>query len=190
MLTEVLKSETKTAHTDLEGRMIPSIKAIQTQGDYRRLLEMMYGFYQPLEERIGAYITEQTMPGYQERRKASLLVEDIAVLNNNTLSTPEKLCADLPGINNYAQALGAMYVLEGSTLGGKIIAGMVQKRVEEVDNALLFFNGYGEKAMDMWMAFKEQVNKTMPDNEQKEVVQAANDTFTSFKRWIELYEQP
>lgn len=190
MLTEVLKSETKTAHTDLEGRMIPSIKSIQTHEDYRRLLEMMYGFYQPLEEKIDAYINDESMPGYQDRRKASLLVEDIAALNNNVAARPEKLCANLPEITSYAHALGAMYVLEGSTLGGKIIAGMVQKRVEEVDHALHFFNGYGEKAMDMWMAFKEQLNKDMPGGAQEEVVQAANDTFISFKRWIELYEQP
>jgi heme oxygenase len=190
MLTEVLKSETKTAHTNLEGRMIPSIKAIQTHEDYRRLLEMMYGFYQPLEDRIDAYINDDIMPGYNERRKAALLAQDMAVLNSSVPATPERLCADLPEISSYAQALGAMYVLEGSTLGGKIIAGMVQKRVGEVHNALHFFNGYGEKAMEMWLAFKEQMNKDMPGQEQERVVQAANDTFGSFKRWIELYEQP
>lgn len=189
MLTEALKNDTRMAHADLEGRVIPSIKAINTYEGYRRLLEMMYGFYQPLEQQIDAFVNEENMPGYGERRKASLLIQDITVLNNNMPVVPERICTELPVIESYAQAIGAMYVLEGSALGGKIIAGMIQKRVEEVDAALYFFTGYGEKAMEMWNAFKEQVNNGIQNDKKEEVIQAANDTFTAFKRWIEVYEQ-
>lgn len=189
MLTEALKNDTKLAHAELEGRMIPSIKAIDSEVGYYRLLEMMYGFYAPLENRIDIYVNEEKMPGYAERRKASLLIQDMAVLKLQQNEEPKQLCADLPVIENYAQAIGAMYVLEGSALGGKIIAGMIQKRVEEADKALHFFNGYGEKALEMWNAFKEQVNTGIQNDDREEVIQSANDTFTAFKRWIELYEQ-
>lgn len=189
MLTEALKNDTKLAHAELEGRMIPAIKAIDSEAGYYRLLEMMYGFYAPLEESIDAYVNEEKMPGYGQRRKASLLIQDMTVLNQQQVQAPQQLCTDLPVIENYAQAIGAMYVLEGSTLGGKIIAGMIQKRVAAVDKALHFFNGYGEKAMNMWNAFKEQVNTGIQNDKKVEVIQSANDTFTAFKRWIALYEQ-
>jgi len=61
----------------------------------------------------------------------------------------------LPEIKNTAQAFGALYVIEGSTLGGQIIKKMVQKQLcMEGNNGLSFFDGYREATSDMWQVFK------------------------------------
>lgn len=188
MLSEELKEYTKKSHVALEGRMVPSIKAIATQSDYQRLLEMMYGFYAPLEQKIDAFVNEDNMPAYNDRRKAEAILNDIKTLNEGAAIEAVTLCTDLPEVQGYTQAIGAMYVLEGSTLGGKIIAAMIQKKLGSVEGALSFFSGYGGQAMPMWNAFKEMVNSGIQNDEKKAVLKAADDTFTSFKRWIEIYE--
>lgn len=66
---------------------------------------------------------------------------------------------------------------------------MIQKKPGNPDSALHFFNGYGAAAMEMWVAFKEQINIGMQNEDKEAVIKAANDTFNSFKRRIEYYEQ-
>ncbi|NNU33797.1 biliverdin-producing heme oxygenase [Mucilaginibacter sp. S1162] len=90
---------------------------------------------------------------------------------------------ELPQITNYLQGFGALYVIEGSTLGGQIISKMVQQHLPVQDGkGLSFFNGYGDKMHQMWGAFKDILNKAAatPEDEQI-IIAAANDTFAKFK---------
>src|SRR5690606_11726229 len=65
----------------------------------------------------------------------------------------------LPRVANEAAALGVMYVMEGSTLGGKIIVNHLMKydrmNVELYGN---FFSNYGSDRSDMWIEYGQVVN--------------------------------
>lgn len=180
-----LKRKTMHAHEALEDLLVPRLRHIHTASDYVRLLKTFYGFFHPLEVLIEQYLSSGRLPDLQERRKAAFLLDDMAALGYpaNNLS----LCAHLPAITNEAQAWGALYVLEGSTLGGKGITRMLLKQCPELTlHHLSFFNGYGEATGPMWVRFQQALNSlehTGSSLEQTE--QAANDTFLNFKRWIE-----
>jgi heme oxygenase (biliverdin-IX-beta and delta-forming) len=80
-----------------------------------------------------------------------------------------------------------LYVLEGSTLGGRGITRMLLKQCGALSlHHVTFFNSYGEKTGPMWLRFQEALNGLdYTESETAATVQAANDTFLNFKRWIE-----
>jgi heme oxygenase (biliverdin-IX-beta and delta-forming) len=180
-----LKEKTMHAHKALEALLIPSLRQITTTAEYVRLLQTFYGFFSPLEGIIEHYLTPRQLPDIRERRKASFLLNDITALGFSTehLATT----SHLPLITKEAQAWGALYVLEGSTLGGRGITRMLLKQCGALSlNQLTFFNGYGEATGPMWLRFQEALNGLdYSESEVATTVQAANDTFLNFKKWIE-----
>ncbi|GAA4927599.1 biliverdin-producing heme oxygenase [Mucilaginibacter defluvii] len=184
MLSEKLKDETKTYHHQTEVALIGRIKAISNKDDYASLLKMFYGYFGGLEKHIDAAIDTTLIDDYHQRRKTSAIAEDLEALNENV---PVVADGDsLPVLTNHLQALGALYVIEGSTLGGKIISKMiVQKLDPSHGNALSFFNSYGDDTMNMWNAFKEKMNnQAQTEAEQEVVTESANSTFRHFADWI------
>ena len=79
-----------------------------------------------------------------------------------------------------------MYVMEGSTLGGTHIAGMIQKKLPGIPFAMRFFTGYGEKTMEKWEIFKKVLNHLPNDEEDTSLIlSAAEQTFNKFTEWIQ-----
>ncbi|RYE21604.1 MAG: hypothetical protein EOP51_15220 [Sphingobacteriales bacterium] len=182
MIMEQLKSETKEAHQSLEKLLIPFIKQTKSTEAYSKLLEMFYGYMKPVEDLIDNNVDAAKVPMYSQRRKAQTLIDDLQHWDNNT--TPE-LSTELPTITNHNQAIGAMYVFEGSTLGGKVINKILMTNLGKEDAAgFSFYNGYGDHTHAMWGAFTEALNKAEMDEQARlEIVAAANDTFTQFENW-------
>ena len=68
-----------------------------------------------------------------------------------------------PAVGTRAEALGAMYVLEGSTLGGKIILKTLRSRGVSTDQ-LHFLDPYGKQAGALWRTFLSILEReTAPD---------------------------
>ncbi|HYC29790.1 MAG TPA: biliverdin-producing heme oxygenase, partial [Chitinophagaceae bacterium] len=188
MISEDLKHATRASHAELEKLVIERIRRTNTAAGYLRLLEIFYGFYKPVEEQIGEFIDRTHFTDFHERRKSTALLHDMQQMEMNGSG---RLCKDLPEISGAAQSLGALYVLEGSTLGGGIICKLLRKEMgESAPRTFLFFNGYGENTMDMWVKFKDRLNSYTEDAAiNQQVMAAANQTFIKFKDWIFRYER-
>lgn len=184
MLSEKLKEETKTYHHQTEVALIGRIKAISNKDDYALLLKMFYGYFGGLEEHIDAAIDTTLMDDYHQRRKTSAIAEDLQALNADVPTVANG--DNLPSITNHLQALGALYVIEGSTLGGKIISKMIAQKLDPShSDALSFFNSYGDDTMNMWNSFKDKMNsQAQTEAEQAVVTETANSTFRHFADWI------
>ena len=182
MIMEQLKNETKEAHQSLEKLLIPYIKQTNTTETYSRLLEMFYGYMKPVEELIDQHVEKSKIPAYSDRRKAESLLDDLKYWGKNDIP---QLAEQLPEINNYNQAIGAMYVFEGSTLGGKIINKILMGNLgKETPEGFSFYNGYGEQSQAMWGSFTGALNNAeLSETDRQEIVAAANDTFIKFKNW-------
>lgn len=181
-LSSALKENTKEAHQALEAVIVKQIKGIRSREEYEQLLQKFYGYHVPLEEKFDQYFDNDTIPQYSERRRADLILKDLANLGNNNTSIP--LAGNVPGIDSIAKALGAFYVLEGSTNGGSIVAGMLIKHAGLTPETTSFFYGYGDEKT-MWSSFKEKLDKYPADDQFREqVIGAANETFSKFKDWM------
>jgi heme oxygenase len=123
MILQRLKCETRLEHEHLEYRL-DLLHDNVTGERYDALLQGFYGFYAPLEIRLlqrpewHALQFEAT-----QRRKVPLLRRD---LQSRGLSLQQidslPVCSTLPDVSTLTQTLGCLYVLEGSTLGGQILA--------------------------------------------------------------------
>jgi heme oxygenase len=183
MMIKYLREATETLHQDLERILIPKIKQTHTPAEYISLLQLFYGYYYPLEQHIAAHLDTSFPGGFEQRRKASLLLQDIAVINGAPIDTPP-LCTDIPEITDAGQALGALYVLEGSTLGGQVISEIITRNVPNVSKALSFFEGYGNNTQPMWDSFVHYLDGYNGTDAQKaRLIQAAADTFLKFQHY-------
>jgi heme oxygenase len=187
MLADHLKTETLLNHQQLEKLLVGRMKAIRSKEEYLQLLQLFYGYFGGLEKKINLYITEKELPDYAERRKSAALANDINSMSGVPVANAEG--SQLPEIGNVAQAFAALYVIEGSTLGGKIISQMIARQLELTDgHGLSFFDSYGDATAQMWTRFKDALNtqgNTKP--EQDDVIYTANQTFIKFKNWIEQH---
>ncbi|GAB2701984.1 biliverdin-producing heme oxygenase [Mucilaginibacter koreensis] len=185
ILAEQLKIATDTNHQQLEKQLVLRMKAIRTVPEYINLLQLFYTYFGGLEDTIKNHIGTSHLRDYSERRKTDALAEDITALGGTI--QPKASAADLPLLQNYLQAFGALYVIEGSTLGGQIISKMIAKQLQLPEgNGLSFFNGYGETSGEMWDRFKTALNaQAQHPADEAEVISAANETFVKFKQWIE-----
>lgn len=185
MLAEQLKKDTLVNHQQLEKMLVSRMKATRSTTDYVNLLQLFYGYFGGLEMHIAPYINSENLADYADRRKSAALADDIKALGGQP---DEKASAtDLPAINSAPQAFAALYVIEGSTLGGKIISKMMAQQLNITNGqGLKFFSGYGDATETMWNSFKTALN-TQADTiaNQTIVIDTANETFTKFKQWIE-----
>lgn len=184
MFIKELRSSTMSAHQALDKMLIPCIKSIETPVQYGDLLKCFYGYFSRVEEQLSLFLSNYDIPKYDERRKAHVIVQELESIGLPFSSG----LADIPQIDTKAKAMGAMYVSEGSTLGGKIIAKIIGGNLGIDPAQLRFFNYYGDNTEAMWKGFSDALNDYADSIDQPgrdEMIQAAIDTFHYFKNWIE-----
>ncbi len=70
-------------------------------------------------------------------------------------SDPCKL-PKFPMSHAHGAAFGALYVLEGSTIGGLIIKKMISEKLGS-EEGMSFFEGYGKKTAERWKVFTQYI---------------------------------
>lgn len=152
--------------------------------DYTALLRRFYGIYSVWEPRSAA-VLDPVLPGFfTPRRKTPLLEFDLSRLGS--WSTPQR-CTELEGrVASLAHILGEMYVLEGSTLGGRILSRHFGERFGiGPGSGCSFFSAYGEQTGAMWKAFGETVERfAAAGGHEEKMVAGACDMFDSVRRWL------
>jgi heme oxygenase (biliverdin-IX-beta and delta-forming) len=186
-LLERLKRETQTSHGEVERR-VDVLSRVQTAQRYRMLLEQFYGVYCPLESEIAHSMLEiaRWLPDIQDRMRTTLLRLDLRSLGN---LCPEGLpLAPIPPLDSLPQRFGCLYVLEGSTLGGQIIAREVSSRLPFTsENGCSFFASHGAEIGAMWRSFCHALEAYAVANSESHdsIIQSAAATFGVFGDWLE-----
>lgn len=180
-----LKETTHAAHIRLEKRIVTHIKSMNTTDEYVGLLNAYYAFIHPLEQAIAKHVSPSHLPDIQNRMRAHMILNDIQHLGGDVLKPEEAV--EQPAITDLASAVGALYVLEGSTMGGPYIAAMISRRMEAGD-ALTYFKGYGEDNKLMWSGFLELMTSEALSQHTDQVISSAMDTFEKFDAWMERHQ--
>jgi len=175
-----LKDLTAAAHLDAEAALQHYLAGIDSVDAYAALLRTFYGFFSPVQLAISHYIGPGLLEDIHERRSAAAILEDLRSLGDDT---PLSYCTLLPRIDSTEAAFGALYVLEGSTLGGRYIARMLQKKavLPLQGGGLRFFEGYGEATGARWKFFIDVLNRQEGSDG---MVAAAIKTFACLQAWI------
>lgn len=182
MLIEKLRAGTRHTHGELEKQMMPLINGVTDAVSYAKLLHLFYGYYRPLENGINKYLQDAVLADLGERRSSEWILNDLRLLRQSADVDED---GNAPLITSRADALGALYVMEGSTLGGKVICKMIAGNLDETDHlALTFFNGYGEHTGLKWKGFLAVLDRFSDTPEEQEIIEKADEVFVGFREWL------
>jgi heme oxygenase len=178
-----LKRATSSAHSKLDQH--PLLKALPQNG----LSELEYGsVLLAIEHWLALYLPYQlTHPNLSLQNRAlqrhRWLLEDLKSLQIEQQRYTVQTRPSLP--NNLAQTLGAIYVIEGSSMGGLFLAPRVESELDRVD-VTRFYRGYGKETASLWRETQSIINSELTT--QSEIVQAiaaANQLFDSMYQILE-----
>jgi heme oxygenase (biliverdin-IX-beta and delta-forming) len=113
-----LSRETEAGHQAVEGSLPLMHEGLNT-AQYVLCLRRMYGIVAAWEERATELVPEWMRNTFEIRQRKHLLELDLAWFG---VAERDDSRATLPEMNGLPSLLGAMYVMEGSTLGGQLIA--------------------------------------------------------------------
>jgi heme oxygenase len=147
-----LKYKTSDSHKKLESLSISAsiLSPDMKISDYLKYLSLMHDVHKNIEEAIFP-ILSGVIPDFDKRRKSHLIEQDFKFLyHNKTNLTPVFNNIDI----TEPFALGILYVIEGSTLGGRFILKNIST-VSGLDKGfgVSYFEGYGDKTGSYWKAF-------------------------------------
>ncbi|MET0411678.1 MAG: biliverdin-producing heme oxygenase [Polyangiaceae bacterium] len=179
-----LKLETAAEHAAIEGAtgvMDPGL----TLEAYRAYLERTLGFYQAVEGQLRQLgVWEALSLPAAEREKLPLLAEDVVLLGNIEPASI-RACNSPPVFASTAEAVGGAYVLEGSTLGGRVISRHVQSRFG-ADVPRSFLECYGSETGEKWQSFRAALSRFAGSRDLEDrVIVGARETFAAFTRWLQ-----
>ncbi|MGE9314828.1 biliverdin-producing heme oxygenase [Niabella sp. CJ426] len=162
MLSNIIKSTTAPLHTRLEQDLFAAaiMDGSFTLADYNKVLRVNYMVHQLLEPVIFDVLGERISQEVEltKRRKLHALEEDMEASGIN-LSQDRQLPVERPAFNSEAEALGALYVLEGATLGGQVIIKRLKKNDLFATLPLAYYNVYADRTGVMWKQFLEKINQ-------------------------------
>lgn len=199
-----LRLETRGEHDAVE-QVLDLIGSSLTRDGYRHRLEQFYGFYAPLEQALRARCAllevravDVTVAAWSPSmcsalvprlNKAAHLWQDLGHLG--VLTATLSLCRELPPLEGPAEVLGCLYVLEGATLGGRLITRHIGTTFGITPaTGGSFFEGYGENTGRMWQAMRRLLVRSVPDTQTENAIVAnAIATFACLRRWCEPDEK-
>jgi heme oxygenase len=179
----LLRTGTAAEHESLER----SLDLLDPDLDRARLtgvLTRMHGFWRAAEAGLDDWATrfpaDAEALSWSARRRAGLFAADLATLG----AAPADDGPRLTPVAGTDAALGRLYVLEGSTLGGTFIDRHLAGLPELAGLRLRAFSPYGAETGAMWHAFRRATrDRVTQGGEPGAMLEAATGTFRSLAAW-------
>lgn len=154
------------------------------------VLRRMHAFWTAVEAGLDAWATAEPADAgavdWAGRRRAGVFAGDLATLGARPLDAGP----DLPAPAGTDGALGTLYVLEGSTLGGVFIDRHLATLPALADVRLRAFSPYGERTGAMWAGLRRATRDHVAGGGDPDaVVDGARRTFRALAQWCAGVEQ-
>lgn len=156
-LKEHLKNTTWPIHEWLETSS--SLQCFHSDNitleQYQKLILKMNLFFNILEPKIASYkekfISNGLIDIEHRLQRVNWLDEDLNKFDDNVdFDVVNK--AEFKTLDSFDSIVGALYVCEGSTMGGMQIIKILQSKMNE-DLPFRLYRGYEDKTMPMWQNF-------------------------------------
>lgn len=174
-----LRQETAGHHARLE-RALALLDPPLARERFVTLLERFYGFHAVWEPVIAVHFEPDFL---QPRRRVRMVEADLIALGRHPADNRPPLCFGATRLGRSPEAaLGSLYVMEGSTLGGQVIArGLKGTGWGE---QIRYFNPYGDGTGRMWSAFKALVHSRSGVSADPKIMAGALATFDLLQDWL------
>jgi heme oxygenase len=187
LLHQQLKRETAGLHKRLEAQL-GLFEADFTIHRYVHVLQVFYGFYAPVEASLARLAAASPGLGFPLRARAKLIEGDLLALGlsrHDLVELPR--CTRLPRLSCLEDLAGCLYVLEGASLGGQVIAPTLSQRLGVAkDSGASFFVGDSEATSARWILVLNWLDGLVRAGARSEEITAsACATFLTLARWVE-----
>ncbi|TRW25828.1 biliverdin-producing heme oxygenase [Flavobacterium zepuense] len=182
---EKLRLATTQSHTNLEALpvSVSIMNPAVTNTEYALYLNLMHDVVKDAEENIFPLV-HNTLPELDVHPKAQFITADLATLGFAPKADDVKPLSGELTDTSVAFALGVMYVIEGSSLGGRVILKNINGALgHNEDCGARYFAGYGGQTGSHWKSFLGQLiqyeNNTKSEDE---IIAGANYAFDAISR--------
>lgn len=177
-LRERVRRETSALHRNVEEATdLPG--SVATREDYVHLVRRLHGFHTAVEEQLADPLLARgwldvgiALPAH---RRSHLLAVDLDALG----VFPEETAVHLPSLVGIGEALGCLYVVEGSALGGRVLGPAFRTALGDVPTS--FFDSDGRMHPHPWRSVLAALGVfEAAGGSAGEVVSGAQETFRAF----------
>ena len=175
MISSILKERTKEQHDETEAKL-QSKKIFDksyTIDDYKNLLSQNYKLISVFEPQIYQKLGKYKNLKLEKRLKTNAIKMDLENLNVST----DLDFSDNEILENEAEAFGALYVIEGSTLGGNVIVKHLKKNPDFETIDFNYFGIYGENTGPFWQEFKSIIDEKILEEHYEQCVIGAKKAY-------------
>ncbi|AYL97549.1 biliverdin-producing heme oxygenase [Mucilaginibacter celer] len=178
MLHEKIKQATTSLHNQLEQNMFVGqiMDGSLTFEQYLIILHLNYGIHLAAEGFLFGGLSNalQQKLDITNRIKLPALLKDLEEINTNMSPDIEGPPPNYIDLSSDAAILGAMYVLEGATLGGNVIVKRLKTNEHLVPRNLNYhyYQVYGDQLGAKWKQFLEVLNE-IPETEHQTAIDSA-----------------
>ncbi len=182
-----LREETRREHEATEALMPLSGSDFSLE-QYGEVLETLLPLVESWERFARGAAPAALQPMLHSRERSELLRKDLAYLGRPLAAKPRAgvrwqevvHAEDGSVLERQAGFLGAMYVMEGSTLGGRFLARHVASVLGlPPGEATAYFEGHGQNTGAMWKQVLEQI-QGVPEDLAPVVTASARRAFQAF----------
>ena len=182
-LHQQLYEATRALHSEIDHHSLlqPLFCASLSISEYGDMLAALHGFYAAAETIIEDGLNNHSLPlTYHDRRKLPAIADDLAQLQRY----PWPFEQSFPRLSHSAQLIGLLYVVEGASLGGQMIAARLRQQ-QRHDLPLSFYSGSGENVNQQWQAFLNCAASCCSTDDYETACQYAREVFTVFLKHLD-----
>jgi heme oxygenase len=191
LVRQALKSATASLHDRLHQAALfqDLLNGLLSIDRYQVLLASLHAIYQPLEERLVCALSQSANLGalgtYQ--RRTPLLARDLADLESvGPVAVIARTPPRIPDIDRDCQALGALYVIEGSSMGARLMARKLDSLLpQDHARARRYFDVTALQSAQRWAAVCAVIDTFEERSlETQEMIDVACQTFALFSHML------
>src|SRR5579871_5577719 len=189
-LLKALREGTADSHRALESE-IDFLNSSLTIGTYVQTLRIFAAFVSSWERLAAEHCPARLADSFHNRRRTLLLEADLDFFEasriDTTFAPPSSL---FPSIDTPSAFFGAWYVMEGSTLGGQVIARHLESSLQLSDGkGYSYFRGHGSDTGRMWKEFLALLAHEEPLLNETKAVASASAMFEAFRAFYTQQKQ-
>ena len=149
---QLLRAKTAADHANVDARF--SALVGEGTAGYGEFLRLSAAAIYPLERALTEGNVERLLPDWQERSRRAALRADLADLG---IDDPPLI--RLPALDDEANQFGALYVLEGSRLGARVLVRKLLAAPTQRPQSALRYLRHGE-CLPLWQTFLERLESS------------------------------
>lgn len=181
-----LRQETAASHQQLEENRLSKaiLNPSVSLSDYQAYLSALYAVTIACEDQVFPAIST-IVPDLQERYKSGKIIEDLSFTGMSDVQIDALPVCQFE-FSSPAEALGIIYVIEGSTLGGRILYKHIHETLGfDPERGAAYFWGYGTQTGILWKSFISAFSQFAVENDNgSQIIDSAVKTFIIIDNWL------